>query len=546
MSEREGEGQPFRLGRRTFMAGVVAAALASACSGDDDGGDSGEAASNRSTSTAPADLPPLPDNLPAELFALGVASGDPLPDSVILWARIVADPQSTDGGVGAAPIPVGWEVATDESFADVVASGGAAADAALAHAVHVDATGLDADTWYWYRFTVGDRVSPVGRARTAPAADADVDRLRFAFASCQNRQDGLWTAHPHLADEDVDLVVFLGDYIYEEETEDGSAQPYVSPAPVDLATYRQRWGEYRADPALQAAHHARPWVVTWDDHEVANDYAADQPDEGGAAGDATTDEWLTRRAAAYQAYYEHMPLRLDPPDSPDYRINRSVGWGRLAQFFVLDGRQHRSNQECADTAVIASAGPVCEEAEADDRTMLGDEQELWLGDALADSEATWNVIANQTVVSATPFALDVVNLDQWDGYPAARRRLVDDLRDVANPVVITGDIHVAGVASVTDDPDDPESDPVAVELIGTSLSSAFSASLVPIVEATVSELANVHYVEASSRGYVVCELTADELRAEFRYVDTVDEIESAIETGATWVVQAGDPTPRPA
>jgi alkaline phosphatase D len=546
MSERDAH----RLDRRTFMAGVVAAALAgtaAACSSGDDGGSGGGGggAGDSRAQSAP-DLPPVPEGLPAEVFALGVASGDPLADSVILWTRIVADPQAEDGGVGAEPVPVGWEVASDEAFEDVVSSGGVAADAALAHSVHVDAGSLEPDTWYWYRFTVGDRVSPAGRARTAPAEGADADRLRFAFASCQNRQDGYWTAHAHLAEEDVDLVLFLGDYIYEEGTNDGSVQPYVSPTPVDLATFRQRWGEYKADPDLQAAHHARPWVVTWDDHEVANDYADDHPEEDGPLADVSSDEWRARRAAAYQAYYEHMPLRLDPPDDADYRIHRAVGWGRLARFYVLDGRQYRSDQACVDTAVVASAGPVCDEAESDDRTMLGDDQESWLGEALGDSDATWNVLAQQTVVSATPFTEGLVNLDQWDGYPAPRRRLVEDLRDVDNPVIITGDIHLAGVASLTDDPDDPDSDPVAVELVGTSISSDFPAALAPVVEAMVDSRANVHYIDARRRGYVVCEVTAGEIRAEYRYVSTTAEPEAEVETGATWVVSAGDPVPRSA
>jgi alkaline phosphatase D len=545
MSRRDRVG-PWRPDRRTFMAGVVASALAgaAACSNGDDG--DGGAASRGQNRSEP---PPLPENLPGELFALGVASGDPLPESVILWTRLVADPAAEDGGLGTSePVPVGWEVASDQDFADVVASGDAVAEPALGHSVHVDASGLDADSWYWYRFTVGDRQSPVARTRTAPATG--VQSFRFAFASCQNRQAGFWNAHNHLAEEeDLDLVLFLGDYIYEEASQEQSVQPYTSPAPTDLTTYRQRWAEYKADAALQAAHARCPWVCTPDDHEVANDYADDvAEDDTDDDVDPTAREersdFRDRRAAAYQVYYEHMPLRLDPPDGPDYRVHRQVAWGDLARFFVLDGRQHRSNQACDESLVYASAGPVCAEAEDESRTMLGEEQEAWLGEALAGSQATWNVLAQQTIVSPVPIAADVFNLDQWDGYPAARRRLIEQLRDVSNPVIITGDIHCSAVGTVPEDPDDLASSPVATELVGTSISSTFPVP--ELVEPLPDQLENVFYVDARRRGYVVCTVSPEELRAEFRYVSTVTEPASEVSTGATWAIADGDPVPRPA
>lgn len=525
------------------MAGVVATALAAAACGDDDDADAAIDPADQDNLDTES-LPALPTDLPAELFALGVASGDPLPDSVILWTRIVADAMADDGGVGTAAIPVGWEVATDQDFADVVASGDAVAEPVLAHCVHVDASALEPDTWYWYRFTVGDQVSPVGRTRTTPSRGADPDSLRFAFASCQNRQDGYWTAHEHLADEDVDLVLFLGDYIYEDEPDDDTLRPYTSDVPVDLAGYRKRWGEYKTDPALQQAHTRFPWVCTWDDHEVEDNYADDVADGAEPDDDEARDEFRQRRAAAYQVFYEHTPLRLDPPDGADYPIYREVGWGTLARFFMLDGRQYRSDQACGDTVVIADAGPACDEADDDSRTMLGEDQEAWLGDALADSEARWNVLAQQTVLSPVPLAAGIVNHDQWDGYPAARRRLLDQLGEVSNPVVITGDIHLSAVATVPEDPDDPSSDPLVTELVGTSISSTFPVP--ELVTSLADTLENVHYVEAERRGYVVCEVTPDELRADFRYVTTALESEASIETGASWVVADGNPEPRPA
>jgi alkaline phosphatase D len=546
-----------RVDRRAFMAGVVAAALAgagaAACSGGD-GDDRDEGGGNRRRGDGQDaaggggrqgdDGPPVPDDLPAQLFRLGVASGDPRPGSVILWTRLVADPFAADGGLGTVdPVPVHWEVATDDELRDVVASGRTTAEAALGHSVHVDADGLEPGTWYWYRFTVGRgddaRVSPVGRTRTAPAEGDDARSLRFAFASCQNRQQGFWGAHTHLAQEDLDLVVFLGDYIYEEDPNERSAQPYRSPKPVDLPTYRQRWAEYKADAGLQAAHRQFPWVVTWDDHEVDNDYAGDIPEDTDEDDAAAREAFLDLRAAAYQAYYEHMPLRLDPPQGPDLRIHRELAWGSLARLFVLDTRQHRSDQACLP--VVSSAGPLCAEAREESRTMMGEEQEDWLEGALARTDATWNVLAQQVVMSAVPLTGDIVNLDGWDGYPAARRRLVDQLRQVRNPVIVTGDIHLSAVGTLTDDPDDPATAPVAAELVGTSISSTFP--LPDLVEELPQTLANVYYAEARRRGYVVCTVTPDDLRAEFRYVSTVESAEADIETGATWRIREGDPTP---
>jgi alkaline phosphatase D len=537
-----GENDPIEIGRRAFLAGVVASAVAGAAACSGDGDDEGAAGPVQEEGLDSEPLPPLPTDLPADLFALGVASGDPVADSVILWTRIVADPLAADGGVGSAPIPVGWELATDRRFEDVVASGDAVADPALGHSVHVDASALEPDTWYWYRFTVGDRISPIGRTRTTPTTGSEPESLRFVFASCQNRQDGYWTAYPHLAEEDVDLVIFLGDYIYEEPPDATASQPYASAAPVDLATYRVRWAEYKADPTLQAAHARFPWVCTWDDHEVANNYADALPEGTDPADEAAQDQFLRRRADAYLAFYEHMPLRLDPPEGPDYRIYRGLRWGKLARFYVLDGRQYRSNQACDATIVVASAGPLCPEATGDTRSMLGEAQEEWLAEGLNETEATWNVLAQQTVMAPVPFAQNLVNLDQWDGYPAARRRLVDQLREVSNPVVITGDIHLSAAGYVTDDPDDPTTDALATELVGTSISSNFP--LADVVEGLAGSLPNVQYVNARERGYVVCDVSPGELRAEFRYVTTVAAPEADIATGATWVVTEGDPIPR--
>jgi alkaline phosphatase D len=538
-SEPIGPRRPL-IPRRTFLAGVVATALAAGCSRGGDDEDEPVGTVDGGSPETVADLPPVPPSLPPDLFALGVASGDPLSDSVILWTRLVNDPLADGGGLPDQPLPVRWELAADRQFDDIVASGDAVAEPALGHSVHVDASGLQPDSWYWYRFSVGEASSPVGRTRTAPEPGAEVDRLRFAFASCQDYQPGYWTAHEHLAAEDIDLVVFLGDYIYEGAPAAGAVRPLRSEAPVDLPGYRRRYGEYKADPSLQASHAHVPWLTTWDDHEVQNNYAGAVPD-GRAEPSAAFDE---RRAAAYQAYYEHMPVRIEPPDGAQVTLYRSAQWGDLLRFYVLDGRQYRSDQACAAPRDV---GVACAEAGADDRTMLGAEQEAWLADELGGSEATWNVLAQQTIMTKIAVPLgrsEGVNLDQWDGYPAARRRLVDQLREVDNPVVLTGDIHASGVGVVTVDPDDASSAPLVPELVGTSISSTFPAHLVPVVEAAAAASPNISYVDPSRRGYVVCEVTPDALEASFRYVATTATPDADLDTGARWVIAAGDPQPR--
>jgi alkaline phosphatase D len=278
---------------------------------------------------------------------------------------------------------------------------------------------------------------------------------------------------------------------------------------------------------------------------VRNNYANDVPDQVDEAS-LSSGEFLERRAAAYQAYYEHMPVRVEPPDGPDMRLYRTLAWGRLARFYVLDGRQYRSDQACGDEGDV---GLICRDVEDDDRTMLGSEQEAWLGRRLAESGATWNVLAQQTIVSAilVPVGPDLGgNLDQWDGYRAARGRLADQLADVDNPVILTGDIHASGVGVVNRDPDDPDSPPLAPELVGTSISSTFPEDMVALVEAAAAVSPAIRYVEARKRGYVVCEVSEDEWRADFRYVSTTSAPEATVETGASWVIGAGDPVPQPA
>lgn len=258
-------------------------------------------------------------------FTLGVTSGDPLPDSVVLWTRLAPKPLQADGGMLDRQVPVNWKVATDDNMHNVVKDGAAHARPEHAHSVHVEPEGLDPNTEYYYQFRVGPYQSPVGRTKTAPTTDMNVDEFNFAFVSCQRYVDGYYTSHQHLAEEDLDVAFHLGDYIYEDGGQGSLGRGHEPPRECqNLADYRIRYAQYKTDPNLQAAHAAFPWIVTWDDHEVENNYADE--DDG-----APPEEFLERRAAAYQAYWEHQPLRRSRmPDGPNLPLYRRFTFGQLA------------------------------------------------------------------------------------------------------------------------------------------------------------------------------------------------------------------------
>jgi alkaline phosphatase D len=507
------------ISRRTFLLGGASALAVAACSGNDDDS-SAPATTTTSEVTVPTTRPPAV-RLAADPFTLGVASGDPDPGSVVLWTRLM-------GAEGEHEVV--WTV-TDERDV-LVAAGVAMAVPDDAHSVRVVVDGLEPDTWYRYRFAAGEFESPAGRARTTPAEGGE--RLRFAFASCQDWQDGHYAAHEHLAAEDVDLVVFLGDYIYESGISESAVRPHDGPEVTTLDAYRARYALYRSDPNLQAAHARAPWFVVWDDHEVDNNHAGATPEIG-----APDVDFAARRAAAYKAWWEHMPTRLARPEGDALEIHRALRWGSLAAFFGLDGRQHRDDQPCGADGDL---GAGCPERDDPARTMLGAEQEAWLAAELPASASTWNVLAQQTIVSPSGIPVgptELFNLDQWDGYPAARERLLDVLAATANPVIITGDIHASAVADVRRD-----DEVVAVELVGTSLSSSFPDALVELFEAA-AENAGAKMADARHRGYVLCELTADTFRADYRVVDSVLEPSSPISTSSSWQIDAGTPGVRP-
>lgn len=498
----------------------------------------------------------------ADPFALGVASGYPTPDGFSLWTRLAPVPLREDGGMDPAPVMVALEVATDEAFHDVVVTLPQWTVSDLAHSVHIDVTGLQPGRPYFYRFHAGDATSPVGRTRTAPALDAPAGadaRLKLAIGSCQHFEQGWYVAHRHLLAEDLDLMVFLGDYIYENSWGDDLVRRYDTPEPTTLAGYRNRYGQHRLDLDLQRLHAAVPWLVTWDDHEVDNDWAGDR-------GETMDPRFLERRAAAFQAWFEHMPVpRAFLPQSVGggpvaATIYAEVAFGPLARVYMLDDRQYRSPQACPQPTKgggsTTLAATSCEALLDPSRTMLGARQEQWLDAAFGRTRQQWNLVAQQTLMAPAEPAAGLpgpdgapqprkVWTDGWDGYPEARKRLLGALRKrkVANPIVLGGDCHCTYAADLRLDPLSNDAPVVASELCGTSLTSQGMSRAQS--DATASVSPHLRYVNGWQRGYVTVTLTAGAAEAQVRAVD-VKQRDSGVETVAAFRIDAGTPGVRPA
>lgn len=467
-------------------------------------------------------------------FSLGVASGDPRPDSVVLWTRLAPDPLN-GGGMPPEMVKVDWELAEDEGFQKVVRTGSETASPDGAHSVHVEVEGLSPDRVYWYRFQCGGEVSSVGRTRTAPAVGVMLDRFRFAFASCQSYEFGYLTAYDYMTQDDLNLVVHLGDYIYEGASKTRLRQ-HPGGVTKTLADYRNRHALYKLEEPLQKAHAAFPWVVVWDDHEFVNNWASDNLRD--PKGDLAA--YLKRRAAAFQAYYEHMPLRKpQKPSGHALRLYRNVNFGQLVQFSVLDGRQYRTLQPCGD-----GVKEPCEGMLDPNATMLGPGQEKWLEKSLLDSPARWNVLAQQVMMARIDRAPgdDVkYSMDQWSGYDAARNRLLGFIaeRQISNPVVITGDIHSNWVNDLKVDFDRPEAPTVATEFVGTSISSGGDGSdRAELREALMAENPVLKFYNAQ-RGYVRCDVTQDLWESDYRVLDYVAKPGSPCHSRAKFVIENG-------
>ena len=483
-------------------------------------------------SLARADAPLAP-----QPFALGVASGRPTPGSIVLWTRLMAAERSERLG---APISVDWAIAEDEAMRRIVHSGQAIAEARWAHSVHVEVGGLKPGRHYWYRFTVRGVASPVGRTKTAPELTERLAALNFAFASCQQYEQGYYTAFHHMAADDIDLVVHLGDYIYDSSWGRDLVRHQDGGRATTLDQYRNRYALYKSDKDLQVAHVAHPWIVTWDDHEVDNNYANDvsplQPDPK---------LFLAQRAAAYQAFWEHMPLPdAMQPKGPSLQLYDRYRFGDLAEFHVLDDRQYRSHRACRPIPGRNKALENCAERLAVDRTMLGAAQEAWLKEGLSRGGTRWNLIAQQTLMAELDSGKGEEHLfesDRWDGYPAARQRLLDQV--AASPVhdtlVLSGDVHSFWAADLKRDFAVSASPTVATEFVGGSITSQGPSPA--RLAAMVGKNPHIRYAKSGAYGYAHVALAQKSALVSFRVVDTVKSPQSAISTAARFAVEAGHP-----
>ena len=488
-------------------------------------------------------------------FALGVASGSPRHDSVVLWTRLMGDRLAS-----VPDVTVQWEVALDEAFARVVQRGQATARSELAHAVHVEVPGLQPDRVYHYRFRLGgqgqDWTSPVGRTRTLPTLDASVARWRLAYASCQRWEHGFFSAWRRMRDDAPDLVLFLGDYIYEYPTASRAVRQTNGQWVITLGDYRERYALYKSDPDLQAMHAACPWILTWDDHEVQNDYSGVNPGDSGP----WEANFLARRAQAYQAWYEHMPVRASvlpramaslAQGSP-MRIHGSARIGQLAAIHLLDTRQYRDRQVCMPGGRFGSAmldPETCAEWTNPARTLLGREQEDWLSESLTRDTARWQFIAQQTLFAQRDYRAGPPRTlwnDGWDGYAASRERITGVLaaqqraRPDFNAVFLGGDIHENWVGHVKTDYSRPTSPAVATEFCGTSISSRSGASNARVPERLAE---NPHFVfgDSEKRGYGIVDVQPQRITTTLRTVDDATRTDASVSTLAQFAVASGQP-----
>ena len=477
-------------------------------------------------------------------FALGVASGQPRPDSVVLWTRLLM--AEADAAQQARTQTVLCELFADEALRQPLRQWQVATDARRGHSVHVLATGLQPGRTYWYRFACGSAQSVVGRTRTSPAPDARVPLLRIAQASCQHFEQGYYVAHREMAQRELDFVLFLGDYIYESSNPQYRIRPHTGGVPKTLEEYRQRHAQYKGDADLRACHAAHPWVMTWDDHEVVNDYANDQDNR-------YTDPvmFLKRRAAAYQAYFEHMPVRIGPePQAPHrMRIHDRMAWGQLADLWTLDCRQYRDHQACPDPNRGGARVVVgCDALQDARRSMLGSAQEAWLMQGLAESQRQdprrWRLIAQSTQMSstgiATPLGRSTFN-DAWDGYPMARERLLSGMADMKlpNALVLGGDVHMNVAANLRVRPNDEQSPVVASEIVTTSVSSR---GMGEALLATIRDNnPDIRHARSDERGYTLLDVRPEGVTATFRATAFPVQPDSVMREQARYEVLAGKP-----
>lgn len=474
----------------------------------------------------------------ANPFSLGVASGDPAPDGFVIWTRLAPQPLDPHGGMPIEAVPTRWEVATDEGFRSVVAQGSAVARPELAHAIHVEVAGLYPDRPYFYRFEAGGERSPIGRARTFPLAASTPQRLRFGVAGCQDYQAGYYTAYRHLADEQLAFVFHYGDYIYEYGPDSPAVRKHAGDLLMSLDDYRRRHAQYKSDLDLQAVHAAHPFFMTFDDHEVRNNWAGDIDDDDKAPPEV----FRLRRQSAFQAWYEHMPVRRRQfPTGSAIQLYRGARYGNLARFDFLDTRQFRTNQPCGD-----GYKANCAEARSPAAHMISAEEEAWLAHNLQRRDARWNVVAQQVMMMSLdrreqPYAPPgkLLNLDSWAGYAVQRARLLARMRGLNNVVVLTGDEHTNYAGLLQD-----RGRPVGVEFVATSISSDGDGQDVPSFgPAFLANNPELKFIN-NQRGYLSCDVTPDEWLTNFMVVDRVSTPGGLLSKRATMAVGRGKPALR--
>ncbi len=477
-------------------------------------------------------------------FQLGVAAGDPLPDGFVIWTRLAPRPMEPGYGMPRQAMAVQWEVAADAGFGTIVRSGETIARPELGHSVHVEVEGLEPGRPYFYRFRVGSERSGVGRAKTAPVVGAALAQVKFGVAGCQAFESGFYTAHRKMAAEDLDFVFFSGDYIYEGRgnriyggtSTQENLRVHDGGEVYSVDDYRRRYGQYTMDPDLQSSRQSAAWFVVWDDHEIDNNWVSDIDQDG-----SPTEVFLLRRAAAAQAFYEHMPMRRSAfPRGSSMQLYRRASYGDLLDIHLLDTRQFRSDQPCND-----QWNADCAAIDARDSEVLGEAQQAWLFDGLNRSQTKWQTLAQQIMVmdlDRNPSEARGINPDSWAGYRVPRARLLNHIKErrIDNVVVLTGDEHQNFAGELFVDGRNPEGAPVATEFVGTSISSGGDGVDQRPDTVRIQAVNPQLKFHNAQRGYLICDVTPERWQTEFKVLDQVQDRSGTLTTRATMAVEAGE------